>query len=136
VLDILVGLHGRASEHVDKCPPLASRIFDYDHLRWETSYFLEQFVTGLRKVRIADRKALDEDFHNLAKAVSSFLPAIIHRDFQSKNIMMKAGIPHVIDFQGARMAPPAYDLASILWTPTTGSTTRCGNGLSRTISRR
>ena len=117
VLDILVGLHGRASEHVDECPPLASRMFDYDHLRWETTYFLERFVTGLRKARIADRKALDEDFHNLAKTVSSFLPAIIHRDFQSQNIMMKAGIPHVIDFQGARMAPPAYDLASILWDP-------------------
>jgi aminoglycoside/choline kinase family phosphotransferase len=117
VLDILVGLHGRTSEHVDECPPLASRMFDYDHLRWETSYFLERFVTGLRKARIADRKALDEDFHNLAKAVSSFLPAIIHRDFQSQNIMMKAGSPHVIDFQGARMAPPAYDLASILWDP-------------------
>jgi len=117
VLDILVGLHGRASEHVDECPPLASRMFDYDHLRWKTTYFLERFVTGLRKARIADRKALDEDLHNLAKAVSSFLPAIIHRDFQSQNIMMKAGIPHVIDFQGARMAPPAYDLASILWDP-------------------
>ncbi len=117
VLDILVGLHGRASEHVDECPLLASRMFDYDHLRWETSYFLERFVTGLRKVRIADRKALDEELHLLAKTVSSFLPVIIHRDFQSQNIMVKAGIPHVIDFQGARIAPPAYDIASILWDP-------------------
>jgi NDP-sugar pyrophosphorylase family protein/aminoglycoside/choline kinase family phosphotransferase len=117
VLDILVGLHGRVSAHVDECPLLASRIFDYDHLRWETSYFLERFVTGIRKAQIADRKAIDEDFHRLAKTVSSFLPAIIHRDFQSQNIMVRSGIPHVIDFQGARMAPPAYDVASILWDP-------------------
>jgi NDP-sugar pyrophosphorylase family protein/aminoglycoside/choline kinase family phosphotransferase len=117
VLDILATLHGRASEHVDDCPLLASRIFDYDHLRWETSYFLERFVIGLRKAGIGDRKAVEEEFHLLAKTVSSFPPAVIHRDFQSQNIMLQAGVPRVIDYQGARMAPPAYDVASILWDP-------------------
>jgi len=117
VLDILVGFHGRASENVDACPLLAARIFDYDHLRWESSYYLDQFVTGLKKAKIADRKALDVDLHNLAKTVSSYLPTIIHRDFQSQNIMVRRGVSHVIDFQGARIAPPAYDIASILWDP-------------------
>jgi aminoglycoside/choline kinase family phosphotransferase len=43
---------------------------------------------------------------------------VIHRDFQCQNIMIApGGIPRVIDFQGARMAPPAYDVASILWDP-------------------
>lgn len=117
VLDILVKLHGRASEQVDDCPLLAARVFDYDHLRWETNYFLERFVTGLRKVIVPDRKALDEELHLLAKTVSGFVPAIIHRDFQCQNIMVRGGVPHVIDFQGSRMAPPAYDLASLLWDP-------------------
>lgn len=117
VLDILVKLHGLASEHVDDCPLLAARIFDYDHLRWETNYFLERFVAGLKKVVVPDRKALDEEFRLLAKTVSGFVPAIIHRDFQCQNIMVRGGVPHVIDFQGSRMAPPAYDLASILWDP-------------------
>lgn len=117
VLDVLVSLHGRASERVNECPLLAARIFDYDHLRWETSYFIERFVTGRKNIRIADRTTLDEEFHQLARYVSSFLPSIIHRDFQSQNIMVRHGIPHVIDFQGARMAPPAYDIASMLWDP-------------------
>jgi len=117
VLDILVKLHGPATEHVDRCPLLSSRIFDYDHLRWETGYFLERFVIGLRKAGIGDRKAVEEEFHLLAKTVSSFPPAVIHRDFQSQNIMLQAGVPRVIDYQGARMAPPAYDVASILWDP-------------------
>ena len=42
---------------------------------------------------------------------------IIHRDFQCQNIMIHAGVPRFIDYQGARMAPPAYDIASVLWDP-------------------
>ncbi|MDA8101044.1 MAG: phosphotransferase [Nitrospiraceae bacterium] len=117
VLDILVLLHGTVTDSVSACPPLASRIFDYEHLRWETSYFLERFVTGFRKAIVADRKALDEELHRLAQAVSAFLPAVIHRDFQCQNIMIRNDLPRLIDFQGARMAPPAYDLVSILSDP-------------------
>jgi len=31
--------------------------------------------------------------------------------------MVHAGGPRIIDYQGARMAPPAYDVASVLWDP-------------------
>jgi hypothetical protein len=31
--------------------------------------------------------------------------------------MVHAGGPRIIDYQGARLAPPAYDLASVLWDP-------------------
>jgi aminoglycoside/choline kinase family phosphotransferase len=31
--------------------------------------------------------------------------------------MVHAGGPRIIDYQGARMAPPAYDIASVLWDP-------------------
>jgi aminoglycoside/choline kinase family phosphotransferase len=74
-------------------------------------------VTGLRKAQVPDRKALNDEFHALAKTVSAFLPTIIHRDMQSQNIMVSKGAPRLIDYQGARMAPPAYDIASLLWDP-------------------
>jgi aminoglycoside/choline kinase family phosphotransferase len=61
---------------------------------------------------------LRQEFHSLAKKVDSFRKTIIHRDFQSQNIMVGRGdIPRVIDYQGARIGPPAYDIASILWDP-------------------
>jgi len=117
VVDILVRIHGPATEHVHDCPLLASRLFDHSHLRWETTYFLEQFVTNLRHAAVRDRQALEEDFDLLAKTVNSFLPTVIHRDFQCQNIMLHNNVPRVIDYQGARMAPPAYDVASVIWDP-------------------
>lgn len=118
VLDILAMLHCEASDHVTECPTLANRIFDYDHLRWETDYFIERFVKGLKDITIGDIDALKDELHHLALKTDAFTKRIIHRDFQSQNIMITKGdLPRVIDFQGARMAPPAYDLASILWDP-------------------
>ena len=117
VLDILVRLHGHATERVHESPLLESRIFDYQHLRWETTYFLEQFVTNLRHAAPRDPQAIEEDLDLLAKTVSGFLPAVIHRDFQCQNIMLQNDLPRLIDYQGARMAPPAYDVASVIWDP-------------------
>jgi NDP-sugar pyrophosphorylase family protein/aminoglycoside/choline kinase family phosphotransferase len=118
ILDILAGLHCEASDHVSECPMLAERVFNYDYLRWETGYFTERFVRGLMRHEPAEPALLDKEFHHLALMADAFPKRIIHRDFQSQNIMItKGGIPRVIDYQGARLAPPAYDIASILWDP-------------------
>lgn len=118
VLDILITLHTGVTEHVHECPLLQSRIFDYDHLRWETGYFLQQFVVREREIALERKEVLDEELHRLALKTDAFPKGVIHRDFQSQNIMItEGGMPHVIDFQGARLAPPAYDVASVLWDP-------------------
>ncbi len=118
VLDILVKLHTSVSRKSAECQLLYSRVFDYEHLRWETSYFLERFVSGLTGITIKDEHKLEVEFKMLAERVDSFPKAIVHRDFQSQNLMItKNGTPRLIDYQGARMGPPAYDLASVLWDP-------------------
>ena len=117
VLRSLVALHTTATAHVSECPLLEARIFDYDYLRWETTYFLDRFVTGLRRIAIERRQALDEELHRLAQSVFARPKVVIHRDFQCQNIMVHAGGPRIIDYQGARLAPPAYDIASVLWDP-------------------
>lgn len=118
VIDLLVLFHARATDHVSECPLLKSRVFDYDLFRWETGYFIERFVGGVRGIQPDNNPGLEKEFHAIAVSAGTFPKTIIHRDFQSQNIMiMKDRELRVLDFQGARMGPPAYDVASMLWDP-------------------
>ena len=118
VIDVLILIHTKTTDHVAKCPLLQDRIFDYEYLRWETDYFLKRFVEGIRNIKIKNISALEKEFHRLALKSDSFSKTVIHRDFQSQNIMiMKGRKLRIIDYQGARIGPPAYDVASILWDP-------------------
>jgi len=118
IIDILILMHTVVTEHITECPLLQNRIFDYEHLRWETSYFIERFVEGIMDIRVKNPSVLHDEFHRLASKVDSFPKTVVHRDFQSQNIMItKGGIPRVVDYQGARIGPPAYDVVSLLWDP-------------------
>jgi NDP-sugar pyrophosphorylase family protein/aminoglycoside/choline kinase family phosphotransferase len=118
IIDILILIHTVATKHITECPLLQNRIFDYEHLRWETTYFIERFIQGTRDIKVKNLSALYDEFHRLALKVDSFPKTIVHRDFQSQNIMItRGGIPRVLDYQSARWGPPAYDVASLLWDP-------------------
>lgn len=118
ILDVAIALHAAATEHVEECPLLKERVFDYAHLRWESSYFLEWFVRTVRNIEMKDLASLERDLHALAELVDAFPKTIVHRDLQAQNIVIsRGGVPRILDYQGARMGPPAYDLASLLWDP-------------------
>src|ERR1700720_1521690 len=42
---------------------------------------------------------------------------LVHRDFQSQNIIIQNGQANLIDFQGMRPGLAEYDLASFLYDP-------------------
>jgi len=118
VIDVLMLIHTGATKHVSECPLLGNRVFDYEHLRWETGYFIERFVEGIRNINVDILATLNDEFHRLALKVNSFPKTVVHRDFQSQNIMITKGeTPRLVDYQGARIGPPAYDVVSILWDP-------------------
>lgn len=93
------------------------RDFDYEYLRWETSYFKENFLENLAGLPKAVTESLDDEFHRLAEFVFAQPRILMHRDFQSQNILIHDGKVRFVDFQGARKGPMAYDIMSLLRDP-------------------
>ena len=87
--------------------------------RWEQNYFFENCLGrrfGVDKASIdnvAALPALREIAENLAKRSR----VLVHRDFQSQNILVRNGQAYLIDFQGMRPGLAQYDLASVLYDP-------------------
>lgn len=84
--------------------------------RWEQNYFFENCLGGYFKIdsaKLSTLPALSEIAERLAR-----LPRVlIHRDFQSQNIIIRNGQACLIDFQGMRPGLGHYDLASLLYDP-------------------
>ena len=118
VIDGLVRIHRTGSDTEADISLFQDRTFDLAYFRWETDYFLQQFVKGMMNVNIENTGGINRDLKHLAELAVSFPQTVVHRDFQSQNIMIVEGRDiRIIDFQGARMGPPAYDVASLLWDP-------------------
>lgn len=118
VLDVAAGIHSIKKNQVNGCPLLKDRVFDHEYFRWETEYFLSEFIQGIQNIEIKNAQALENELDLLSGYADSIPKTVIHRDFQSQNIMVMKDLElRVIDFQGARIGPPAYDIASILWDP-------------------
>ena len=63
-------------------------------------------------------QGLGQEFIFLAeRATQEPADFILHRDFQSRNLMVCEGKVRIIDFQGARLGPLGYDPASLLIDP-------------------
>jgi aminoglycoside/choline kinase family phosphotransferase len=90
--------------------------FDEALYRWEQEYFFEHLVEGLLGMDATELREAPE-FTDLARRLGASAKHLVHRDFQSQNLLLKDGKSWWIDFQGMRRGRQEYDLASLVFDP-------------------
>ncbi|HEX5736576.1 MAG TPA: phosphotransferase [Blastocatellia bacterium] len=109
---------GRALSPDSICSRLA---FDAAKLRWELGFFFANYFNRYLGMRLdaATANGVQEDFKAISAELSARPRVLAHRDFHTRNLMMRASEMIIIDHQDARMGPASYDVASLLADPYT-----------------
>jgi len=120
VVEILFVQQTRGSEGFDTEWTCQTETYDREVMRrYEVEYFKEAFLgtyLGFRK----GWPGLESSFlHLIEEASKAENRFFLHRDFQSRNIMITGEKIGILDWQGGRLGPLAYDLASLLIDPYT-----------------
>ena len=109
----------RAQKRLEKLPTdsiVATRAFDADLLRWEIDHFREWGLEARgHHLSAEDRRTFDEVAGRLANRIASWPRGFVHRDYQSRNLMVRPEESLCwIDFQDALLGPRVYDLVALL----------------------
>ena len=84
----------------------------YQEMEFTRKYFLQMYLgVDPQMPGIID---LYKKLNQICYRLSGEKKVLVHRDYHSRNIMIKNGKQVVIDFQDARMGTPVYDLVSLL----------------------
>ena len=118
-LDQAARLHSLPLTSAQDIRPNLAAEFNAALYLWEQNYFFENCLgryfglSGQQIAELADLPALSE----IAQRLGDLPRVLVHRDFQSQNIIIRNGQAHLIDFQGMRPGLAEYDLASLLYDP-------------------
>ncbi len=120
-MQVLARFHAAWKNDTDSGKSYPRDTMDRRAILWDLNYFKYCFVkpAGID----FDEDCLQDEFEAFADTVGEIGPkTLVLRDFQSRNVMIKNGMPYIIDYQGARIGPALYDVASFLWQARIGLT--------------
>ncbi len=115
VLDTVLRLHRNAAAAVRTCA--LEPAFDATVYAWEHALFAEHLLRRRLGAGPGETGAILGELETFHAPLCGAHSVIVHRDLQSSNIFFRNDRAHLIDFQGMRFGPPAYDLASLLCDP-------------------
>lgn len=92
------------------------RTFGEGLLAWELEHFREWLLEAWAGAAATpgQRQELDAFFGVLVRELVALPRGFVHRDYQSRNLMLCDGRLRVIDFQDALVGPWLYDLVALL----------------------
>lgn len=103
--------YAKAPKEFHLMPP-----FDAALYRWEQEYFFEYLVEDFLGMDAGPLRE-NQDFKDMAEKLGTVARHLVHRDFQSQNLLVKEDQVWLIDFQGLRRGRQEYDLASLVFDP-------------------
>ena len=114
-IDLMAAIHNVDTEKY-KNETFTKLAFDteklFSEMEFTKKYFLKMYL-GL-DVTTSGVEALYKRLYDMCYMLASEPKVLVHRDYHSRNLMIKNGEQVVIDFQDARMGSPLYDLVSLL----------------------
>lgn len=115
-IDALARLRVFAEKNPDLSNIAFQRSFDEALYMWELQHFREWGLEAWSEQKLtgALRQDLDSVFARICGELAGLPRGFTHRDYQSRNIMVKSDELVVIDFQDALLGPRQYDLVALL----------------------
>lgn len=114
-IDEVVKIHHPAT--MDKSDCTAFKIqFDTEKFLWEMNYGKDNLLAGVLNFNFNDSSNTEiaDIFLDICTRLHQEPKRIAHRDYHSRNLMIKLDQMNVIDFQDARLGPIQYDLVSLM----------------------
>lgn len=117
VLDALLVMHGISRQSIAAGRVRLEPQFSAGLFAWERDLMARYFLRG--HLKLDEKVVLDvvKELESMSGRLTAAPKVLLHRDFQSSNIIWQHGGPVFIDFQGMRLGPAVYDLASLLCDP-------------------
>jgi aminoglycoside/choline kinase family phosphotransferase len=114
-IDLMHSIHKVEVEKY-KNEPFYHLAFDTEKLYAEMEFTKKYFLKMLMgfDVSSAPIEALYKKLYDVCYELSKEPRVLVHRDYHSRNLMIKNNEQIVIDFQDARLGTPLYDLVSLL----------------------
>ncbi len=115
-IDLLILLQIKTSKSPSKACMAYHRSFDETLLNWEFNHFLEYGIEDRFQIKVpeTERHKFIEWTRPISHKIAQSPILFVHRDFQSRNLMMKDYQLYLIDFQDALQGPEVYDLVALL----------------------
>jgi N-acetylmuramate 1-kinase len=114
-LDEVLKIHFPATADKTECTAFKMK-FDTEKFLWEMNYGKDNLLSGICQFQFSEKSEseLNSTFTNICERLDREPKFIAHRDYHSRNLMLKFDQMRVIDFQDARLGPIQYDLVSLL----------------------